>query len=102
MKKTSVDLPIIELEIDECRHCEYVWLDGGELALLQLGYQATSKFIDAQEFKRRMEELEASPERKAQFEKRLAKLSRRLPEDELLGDIADSILWDLIRWGPRC
>lgn len=86
MCKQSTDLPVLDLQTDVCRHCDLVWLDGGELALLQLGYQATGKFMNAQEFKRRMQELEASPERKARFEANLAKLPKaKDPLDELLG-----------------
>ena len=85
MLKQSSNLPVIELHTDVCHSCELVWLDGGELALLQLGYQATSKFLDTQEFKRRMEELEASPERKAQFEKNLAALPKeKLAVEQIL------------------
>ena len=37
-------------------------------------YQLTAWFADAQEFKRRMQELETSPERKARFEEDIVRL----------------------------
>lgn len=102
MRKRRIDLPVLELQADECESCALVWLDGGELALLQLGYEARSQFIDAQEMKRRMQELEASPERKARFEENLARLPESRPADgDILGDFPDdrpgSLLWDLLR-----
>lgn len=98
LEKRRVDLPFVELHTDVCEGCEVVWLDGGELALLQLGYQASSKFIDAQEFKRRMAELEASPARKARFEENLGKLPRgKTPWHGALDDAGDALLSSLLR-----
>jgi Zn-finger nucleic acid-binding protein len=74
MGKQPVNLPGLAMETDFCRACSLIWFDGGELALAQLGYEATPGFADAQEMKRRMAELEANPERKAAFEKNLAEL----------------------------
>ena len=87
MRKQRADLAGLHIETDLCRHCALVWLDGGELALLQLGYEVTAKFIDSQEFKRRMQELEASPARKAKFEENLARLpDKGGPWKEVFGD----------------
>jgi len=98
MRKQSANLPMLDLQTDVCRSCALVWLDGGELALLQLGYQAKNRFIDAQEFKRRMQELEASPERKARFEENLAKLPKaKNPIENALGEAAEDILGALLR-----
>ena len=74
MRKRSADLPALTLHTDVCLPCALVWLDGGELALIQLAYQSTDQFMDAQEHRRRMQELDACPERKARFEKDLAGL----------------------------
>lgn len=74
MDKQAIRVPVLTLQMDVCRRCSLVWFDGGELAIAQLGYEATPGFADAQEMKRRMAELEASPARKAAFEKNLAKL----------------------------
>jgi Zn-finger nucleic acid-binding protein len=98
MGKQPVKLPGLAMETDFCRACSLVWFDGGELALAQLGYEATPGFADAQEMKRRMAELEASPARKAAFEKDLAKL----PEppglfEEALRDHAAQALGSILR-----
>lgn len=63
-----------DLHADHCRGCALVWLDGGELALAQLAYQATPAFRDKQEMKRRAAARDADPERKAAFDEAVAKL----------------------------
>lgn len=78
MRKEPANLREVTVQTDVCKQCDLVWLDGGELALLQLGHQRTSRFIDAGEYRRRMDQLDMSPERKAAFEADLQKL----PEPE--------------------
>ena len=98
MRKQAIKLPGLALEFDLCRACSLVWFDGGELALAQLGHEAKVGFADAQEMKRRMEELEASPDRKAEFEKNLARLPNAPdPVEEVLGDVAEEVLAAIIR-----
>lgn len=100
MEKESIDIPVVELQTDTCRSCKLIWLDGGELALLQLLYQSNGKFADAQEFRRRMDAVEASPERKAKFEADLAKLPDHVsPTEGLLNDFGETLLDALSR--PR-
>jgi Zn-finger nucleic acid-binding protein len=74
MEKRPLDVPGFDLHLALCRACALVWLEGGELALAQLAYQATPAFRDRQELKRRAAELEADPDRKAAFEEAVAKL----------------------------
>ncbi len=75
MVKRPLPVPGFEnLHIDLCRNCSFVWLDGGELALAQLAYQATPGFRDKQEMKRRAAERDADPARKAAFDEAVAKL----------------------------
>ena len=62
------------LHLDICRSCALVWLDGGELAMAQLAYQATPAFRDKEDMKRRAAERDADPERKAAFDEAVAKL----------------------------
>ena len=64
--------------------------------MLQLSYQAGSKFINAQEMKRRFAELEASPERKAEFEANMARLKD--PEDvfDAMEDRVGPTLWEIL------
>ena len=96
MKKEKIDLPVLDLQMDVCRKCELIWFDGGELALLQLGYQSKSSFLDAQEFKRRIQELDASPERKAEFEANLARMPAGMdPLGEAMEEVGRRILWGL-------
>ncbi|HRT05170.1 MAG TPA: zf-TFIIB domain-containing protein [Kiritimatiellia bacterium] len=75
MDKRPLRVPGFEnLHLDFCRGCDFVWLDGGELALAQLAYQATPAFREKQEMKRRAAERDADPGRKAAFDEALAKL----------------------------
>lgn len=98
MHKQTVRMPALTLEIDICTPCALAWFDGGELALVQLDHEARTGFADAQELKRRMEELESSPERKAAFEANLAKLPDDLPPVEAaLGESAEEALEAIIR-----
>ena len=97
MHKQVINLPVIDLQYDICTGCSLVWLDGGELALVQLAYQSGSGFLNAQELKRRMQELEASPERKAIFKANLANLPEtKHPVEEVLGEALGGVLQALI------
>ena len=92
MRKQAINLPVIDLPYDICTDCSLVWLDGGELALVQLAYQSSSGFLNAQEMKRRMQELEASPERKAIFKANLANLPEtKHPVEEVLGEAREAL-----------
>ena len=71
MKKKFIAAPA-SLHIDACRDCEMLWLDGGELARLQLSHEISARGRDAAEFRRRHREM--TPEQKAQFEQDLEKL----------------------------
>ena len=42
--------------IDVCRQCSVIWFDGGELARLQLDYEASLKAIDELEFQQQWED----------------------------------------------
>jgi Zn-finger nucleic acid-binding protein len=72
MNKVNESLPGIEIELDCCKSCKMIWLDGGGLAKLQLGYEATDQAIQARAMKARVEAFEADPERQAQFAENLA------------------------------
>jgi Zn-finger nucleic acid-binding protein len=98
MRKQAIDLPVLDLHADICRHCELVWLDGGELALVQLGYEASRKFLNAKELRKRIQELESSPERKAEFERNLAKLRKSEdPFEAALGEALEEALGAVLR-----
>jgi Zn-finger nucleic acid-binding protein len=74
MKKEKLKIPVLTVFIDTCKTCELAWLDAGELALVQIAHEATRTFANMQEMKKRMETLEASPERKRQLEDAIASL----------------------------
>jgi Zn-finger nucleic acid-binding protein len=73
MKKERPRGPV-EIELDVCPSCGAVWLDPGELAMIQLAHELSTQSKDAEEFKQRHRELEADPERKARFERNLARM----------------------------
>ena len=66
----------VDIELDLCPRCQAVWLDAGELAMLQIAYESSSKLKDAEMLKKRYMEFEASPERKKRFRKNLAKMRK--------------------------
>ena len=102
MTPRPLAVPGFHLRLDLCRACALVWLDGGELALAQLAYQASPQFRDTQELKRRAEALEADPARKAAFDEALAKLPEaRDPFREGLGEaFRDALFRALFHPGP--
>ncbi len=58
MKKRFLDAPA-SVHFDFCQSCDVIWLDGGELARIQLTYEISSKGRDAIEFRKRFETLSA-------------------------------------------
>ena len=74
MQKRPLHVPGFDLHLDICRPCSLAWLDGGELAMAQLGHQSTPGFQDRQAHRERAEALEADPDRKAAFAEALAKM----------------------------
>ena len=66
--------PPAEFHIDRCQDCSLIWFDGGELALYQLHYQASPQGREAEELRRRHAEM--SPQRRLEFEERLANMPR--------------------------
>lgn len=102
MHKRSIALPLLALQMDVCIPCTLVWLDGGELALAQLGYETSARFLDAQELKRRMASLDASPDRKAAFEKNVAQLpAPTYPVESALEEVAAEVVGALLRSSAR-
>jgi len=85
--------------IDKCRDCELVWFDAGELARLQLDYEATPRAQEASRFQNRHRQL--TPEEKRQFEHNLA----RLPEGDatLASAFGEGLMESMgnLAWGLR-
>ena len=102
MCKRPFTAPGFDLHLDLCLDCKLVWLDGGELAMAQLVFQASPKFRDTQELQRRAAALDADPERKAAFDEAVAKLPVKLdPFREGLSEaFRDAIFRALAHPGP--
>jgi Zn-finger nucleic acid-binding protein len=64
--------PPSSFQIDTCQDCSLVWLDLGELAQLQLDYEATPRGTDARRMRKRQQEMTAAEQ--AEFVSNLAKL----------------------------
>ena len=102
MRKVPLKLPVLDAQADVCNECSLVWLDPGELALIQLAFEASATFRDSDELKRRLRAVDADPQRKAQFEQNLA----HLPEtegtsvshggDDLSSDFVKHGLWGVL------
>lgn len=59
-------------QIDKCSSCDVIWFDPGELARLQLNYQATPRAAEARRFQERHKNM--TDEDKEEFESDLANL----------------------------
>lgn len=82
------------LTMDVCRTCESVWLDGGELAIVQLVFEASARGRESVEMKRRIAEMEADPVRKARFEAGLAQAAEDFSADAR--DVYDCLTDDFL------
>lgn len=76
MRKQNKARPV-RFQIDLCRKCDVLWLDGGELALLQLHYESSPQAQETREMQRRWEEM--PEERKRAFVENVRKLPLTLP-----------------------
>lgn len=93
MRKQVIPIPVLEIHVDACERCGLAWLDGGELAILQLAYEASEKCHDAREFQRRMLTLLSSPERRQRLE---AAIARATGPPWLAESILDRVLEGLL------
>lgn len=98
MEKRPIASCYTTMKMDCCKSCKGIWLDGGELAVAQLVFEASTRGRESLAFQKRMKELLESPERKAQFDAAMAKLPEDLPGDQREQN-AD-ILLELIRLLP--
>ena len=57
---------------DSCRNCDAVWLDGGELAEIQLAYESNEQTQEIQQMRERLENMTA--QEKADYEANIAAL----------------------------
>lgn len=84
MVKRPIWSKFTAVQYDLCRRCNHVWLDGGELAVMQLLFECSLRGYDVARFQKRMAELELSPERKAAFEAALANMPAGFPDSEIV------------------
>ena len=94
MEKRPIDGRYPSLTLDHCRNCDWIWLDGGELPLAQLLFETSARNAVQRDMQKRAAELEASPERKAEFEKNLAALPDDLPGAS--GDARQTLVADAL------
>ncbi len=92
MHKEPLNLPVLKAQIDVCDPCALIWLDPGELALIQLTYEASQKHLNVQQMKERIRQLEADPVRKAAFEADLANLADELVHPSILDSELNELL----------
>jgi Zn-finger nucleic acid-binding protein len=74
MDKQKVQDPLT-FKADECRNCQFVWLDGGELAKIQIAYEANAQTLEIRKMQTRLANL--TPDERAAYEARIAKLVDR-------------------------
>jgi len=72
--------------IDYCQRCDLFWLDAGELAKLQLLFEASESGAERQRLKERLENM--TPEQRDELERRIADL----PEETFVGGMIRSYL----------
>ena len=65
MEKRTKRMGTLQFLIDQCRDCEHLWLDKGELAKLQVIYQYSEKGEEAERFRQRLATM--SSQEKADF-----------------------------------
>lgn len=76
MEKVRLESPA-SLTIDVCGDCNHIWLDGGELARIQLAYECSNFGRDQIELRHRYESL--TPEEKEALQRRIDKLPKLNP-----------------------
>jgi Zn-finger nucleic acid-binding protein len=102
MFKQCLPVPHLELQLDVCDRCDVVWLDPGEVALLQLVYEATDWHQDSLEHQRRMLEVLRSPERLARLERAIRHAEGPAPLPvQALEQALDTLLLLILRTGEH-
>ncbi|MDA7977565.1 MAG: zf-TFIIB domain-containing protein [Pirellulales bacterium] len=88
MQKMNKARPV-PFQIDFCRKCDMLWLDGGELALLQLSYESSAQAEESREMRRRWEEM--SDERKQEYRDNLRRLPKPSFQRGVWGEVLDAL-----------
>jgi Zn-finger nucleic acid-binding protein len=61
-----------EVNQDVCKNCDAIWFDGGELAEIQLAFEANAQTLEVKKMRERIENM--SPAEKAEYERRIGEL----------------------------
>lgn len=59
-------------QTDECGNCDFVWFDGGELAMLQIGFEANPQTQEVNKMRNRLESMTTAQRR--EYDERIANL----------------------------
>ncbi len=62
----------LDFHIDECRNCDHVWFDGGELARLQLAFESKQQTIELNQMRERLQSM--TDAERAEYEDRISQL----------------------------
>ncbi len=89
MKKELI-LDPITIELDVCADCGAVWLDPGELAMVQLAYETTDKSLSVDMMKQRFDEFQKSGDRQARYHENVGKLKKG--NETLSGSFGEGVI----------
>ncbi len=76
---------------DSCRNCDAIWLDGGELAEIQLAYESNEQTQQVNRMRARLENM--TEREKAEFEARISEL---VECGDALTEATREATWELI------
>ena len=79
----------INFAVDECSNCEFVWLDGGELAEIQLAFGTKEQTAEVNRMRDRLASM--TVEEKNEYETRIANLIERGTEIELMEAVSEGL-----------
>ena len=91
MDKIQECFPEIDIDVmvDYCESCKLLWLDGGEIVLLQQGYEASDEAEIRREGLLQVEEFKNNPERQQAFKDNLAKAKN--PMNPVVSGMQDGV-----------
>lgn len=79
-----------KFSVDECRNCDYVWLDGGELAAIQVAFSAREQTVEINRMRKRLASMTEA--QRNEYETRIANLIERGTEMELMNAVAEEMV----------
>ena len=88
--------PKLPFKIDECRTCDFVWLDGNELAQIQIAYATTDQSVELKRMRNRIDSM--TTQERQNYESNIANLKEHAPELEIASALNHRIIWGLFRF----